>query len=82
MSTFFAPPAEAAINRSTTLLINLGAVFITLTTVSLILRIWVRTKIVACWGKDDWAMLVTQVSFNTLHDILQPLTDNFKRHAT
>ena len=82
MSTFFAPPAEAAINRSAALLISLGAVFITLTTVSLTLRIWVRTKIVACWGKDDWVMLVTQVSFNNLHDTPQPLTDNFKRHAT
>ncbi|THY94213.1 hypothetical protein D6C92_04987 [Aureobasidium pullulans] len=63
MSTFFAPPAEAAIHRSATLLISLGAVFITLTTVSLILRIWVRTKIVACLGKDDWAMLVTQACY-------------------
>ncbi|TIA60746.1 hypothetical protein D6C77_03939 [Aureobasidium pullulans] len=63
MSTFYAPPAEATIKRSATLLITLGAAFIILTTVSLILRIWVRTKIVACWGKDDWAMLVAQACY-------------------
>ncbi|THW26959.1 hypothetical protein D6D25_06369, partial [Aureobasidium pullulans] len=63
MSTFFVPPAKATIQRNATLLTSLAAAFTALTTVSFILRVWARTKIVRCWGKDDWVMLATQACY-------------------
>ncbi|KAL2029123.1 hypothetical protein VTO58DRAFT_110153 [Aureobasidium pullulans] len=64
MSTFIVPPAKATIQRNATLLTSLAAAFTALTTVSFILRVWARTKIVRCWGKDDWVMLATQWANN------------------
>ncbi|TIA49877.1 hypothetical protein D6C79_03351 [Aureobasidium pullulans] len=64
MSTIFVPPAKATIQRNATLLTSLAAAFTALTTVSFILRVWARTKIVRCWGKDDWVMLATQWANN------------------
>ncbi|THZ41560.1 hypothetical protein D6C87_05640 [Aureobasidium pullulans] len=76
MSTFFVPPAKATIQRNATLLTSLAAAFTALTTVSFILRVWARTKIVRCWGKDDWVMLATQACYVTTCGLLFQWANN------
>jgi hypothetical protein len=68
MSAYLTIPSRALLDEKATLLISLGAVFLPLTIMSLACRVWVRTRLLACWGRDDWFMLFTQVNTNTLKD--------------
>jgi hypothetical protein len=68
MSAYLTIPSRALLDEKATLLIGLGAVFLPLTIISLICRVWVRTRLLTCWGGDDWFMLLTQVKLSTLED--------------
>lgn len=51
-------------------MLGVAVTFAILTWVTLILRIWVRVGMLKSFGRDDWAMLVTQGVF-TIYLICQ-----------
>jgi hypothetical protein len=68
MSAYLTIPSRALLDEKATLLISLGAIFVPLTTISLACRVWVRTRLLTCWSRDDWFMLLTQVNSSILQN--------------
>jgi hypothetical protein len=42
-------------------LVAVAAVFLAITSISVLLRVFVRTQITKCFQSDDWLMIISQV---------------------
>ncbi|GAB7347255.1 hypothetical protein MBLNU459_g3349t1 [Dothideomycetes sp. NU459] len=46
------------VGNGETAMVGIGAAFLAVTWFTVSLRVWVRTKMIKCWGWDDWTILM------------------------